>query len=44
MLPQKLKHEEVVETSLRVRDEFARLVRAIVARIGRRGTHNDEDA
>jgi purine-nucleoside phosphorylase len=31
ILPQKLSHEEVIETTRRVRDEFAGLVRAIVS-------------
>lgn len=34
MLPQKLNHEEVMETAARVANEFAALVRAVVARLG----------
>jgi purine-nucleoside phosphorylase len=38
MLPQKLMHEDVVETTARVREQFAQLVARIVSRIGEQET------
>jgi purine-nucleoside phosphorylase len=34
ILPQKLSHEEVIETTTRVRQDFAGLLTAIVRRLG----------